>query len=311
MLIRRCFGVVALLAAGACDSGGASAETDSGTDGASSGAQTGEDADGGATTSPGGGDASGSTTSSGTSVGDSSGTSTGDTGLPDGQGCCDPHQGEGCEEVAVEQCVCEALPQCCLFSWLEECAELAQASCEATCGSDDSTSGSSGSDSGSSGSDSDSESFGEACAEPVVLELGVAEAALSGNWTPSVSEVGEGDIAVLMGGVQGAVTWDVDVPCEDTWFIWVRYWEQGSDDSYFVTLDGAPKEPAIFEGDCGNGGQGYGWRLLNERGESPCVYLQDPWAPAWEAGPHAVSFSYRESIALGRIVVTNDSEYTP
>lgn len=243
-------------------------------------------------------------------MGETSAGSNGDTGLPDGDSCCDPHQGAGCEEAAVELCVCEALPQCCVFSWEPECAALAQARCEATCESDETGSG--GEDTGSeTGAETGSDTSQGACEEPVVLELGVGEATLTGNWTPAVSESGEGDIAVLMNAPQGAVTWDVDVPCDDTWFIWVRYWEQGNDDSYFVTLDGAPEQPAVFEGDCSAGGQGYSWRLLNERGDSPCVYLQDPWAPQWEAGLHEVAFSYRESFVLGRIVVTNDPEYTP
>ncbi len=302
--MQRCLGVVAVLAVGACDSGTSAGETDGETEGGSSSASTGVDAGEGVTTNPGSGDASasGTTGTSSSSAADTTGGSSGDTGLPDGDGCCDPHQSEGCEEAAVEQCVCAALPQCCLFSWIEECADLAQTRCEATCESDDS---------GSTGSETGSETGLGACEEPFVLELGVGDATLTGSWMPAVSEVGEGDIAVLMGGADGAVTWDVDVPCDDTWLIWVRYWEQGNDDSYFVTLDGAPKEPAIFEGDCGGGGQGYDWRLLNERADAPCVYTQDPWAPQWEAGVHEVAFSYRESIALGRIVVTNDPKYAP
>ncbi len=306
--MQRCLGVVAVLAIAACDSGASAGETDGGTEGASSSATTGADTSGVPTTNPGNGDASasGTTDASSTSSGDSSGGSTGATGLPDGQGCCDPHQQEGCEEAAVEECVCAALPQCCVFSWDEECADLAQARCEATCESDES-----GSTGAESGSETGSDTSVGACEEPVVLELGADVAALTGNWVPSESEVGEGDIAVLMGGTNGAVTWDIDVPCDDTWFIWVRYWEQGSDDSYFVTVDGAPEVPAIFEGDCGNGGQGYSWRLLNERADAPCVYTQDPWAPQWETGNHEVAFSYRESIAIARIVVTNDPEYAP
>lgn len=307
--MRRCFGIVALLALGACDSGASAGDTDAETDAGSSGTSTsGGGPGGGATTNPGSGDASASGAAS-TSDGDTTGDSNGETGLPEGNGCCDPHQGGGCEEVGVEQCVCESLPQCCVFSWNAECAELAQTRCEATCESSGDT-GSSGGDTGSDTSAGSDTATG-ACEEPVVLELGVGEASLSGNWVATVSDVGEGDIAVLMGQPAGAVTWDVEVPCEDTWFIWVRYWEQGNDDSYFVTVDGAPAQGAIFEGDCGGGGQGYGWRLLNERGDSPCVYVQDPWAPQWEAGAHELAFSYRESIALGRIVVTNDPEYAP
>ncbi len=53
--------------------------------------------------------------------------------LPPGQGCCRAHAGAGCEEVAVQACVCDADPSCCAFDWNQGCAELAQSDCAATC----------------------------------------------------------------------------------------------------------------------------------------------------------------------------------
>ncbi len=235
--------------------------------------------------------------------------STGDA--PEGSdGCCDAHDAPGCNEAEVQQCVCLAEQACCLFDWGPACAQRAQTECGATCEADDS--GSTGSTGGSESSES-SDSGPSNC-EPSTFEIVPSEATLSGNWVLSMSEVGEGEILVLDGGVDGEARFEVDIPCSDTWFIWVRYWENGQDDSYFVTLDDGPNPPAIFEGDCSPGGGGYAWQLLNYRDPldgGPCEYLEDPWAPSWDAGAHTVAFSYRESIAMGRLVVTNDPDYVP
>ena len=106
------------------------------------------------------------------------------------------------------------------------------------------------------------------------------------------------------------------MPCDDTYWIWVRYYNQGSNDSYFIKLDGGPDEVAIFEGDCEGGGgmQGnYGWNDINWRAEDggPCEYVEDPWPQDWAAGVHEVTLSYRESIAVARIIVTNDPDFVP
>lgn len=127
--------------------------------------------------------------------------------------------------------------------------------------------------------------------------------------------LGEGEILVLPPGeFDGTVLWEPEIPCDDVWFVWVRYYEQGGDDSYYVTLDGEPQPAAVFEGDCGFGGDGWGWALLNWRDEATqgaCEYTEDPWTPDWSTGTHAIEVSYRESIAIARIVVTNDEAYVP
>jgi hypothetical protein len=111
----------------------------------------------------------------------------------------------------------------------------------------------------------------------------------------------------------GSILFEPDIPCDDTWYIWARAFDNGSQDSYFATLDGEPMPPAIYEGDCGNGGMGYIWAYLNWRDEAapPCTYVADPWAPDWAAGPHQIEFTYREATAMGRILITNDQDYVP
>lgn len=227
------------------------------------------------------------------------------TGEPGSQGCCEPHDTPGCNEPAVVDCVCEAEPACCAFEWDEACVELAMSDCEATC-----------EDPGTTGEPPDTTTgVGAMCEEIVVMEMVPSEAIYSGAWELGMSMVGEGEISLLNQqlGFEGSFLYEPDIPCNDTWFIWTRYWESGADDSYFVTLDGQPMPQAIFEGDCTGGGQGYDWAALNYRdqGDDTCVYVEDPWAPQWDAGVHQIEFSFRESLAMGRIVITNDPAYVP
>ena len=130
-----------------------------------------------------------------------------------------------------------------------------------------------------------------------------------------LSELGEGEIAVYDESerLRGSVTHQVEIPCDDTFYLWVRYWEQGDADSYFVALDAEPEPPAIFEADCTPMGNGWGWSLLNwrDQNEPLCTYVEDPWAPQWEAGTHTIEFTYRESLGLGRVIVTNDPMFIP
>lgn len=179
----------------------------------------------------------------------------------------------------------------------------------------DSTSGTTG-DTGSGGGSSESTGpVSTKCAEIVTFEMMPAQATLSGGWSLARSMVGEGEIAsydAKVGG--GSVLYEPDIPCDATWHIWARYWDNGNLDSYLATLDGQPAPAAIFEGDCTNGQANvYDWAQLNWRDEAAgaCVYVEDPWTPQWDAGVHAIEFSFRESIAMGRILITNDPAFVP
>lgn len=285
------------------------------------GASGGVDTDGGSTTSPATaaddpGDPSAGEGSMGRETqGDAGSTTDGTTtepsdptgggsGLPEGEGCCEAHEGPGCNEQGVAACVCAAAPECCVFDWLPTCAQAAQAGCEATCepGPGGETDGGTGGTGGT----------GMACEETVLLQLGADDASLSGDWEISTSQTGEGQIAVVDGGGNGEVLWDIDVPCDDTWTIWVRLFDQGAQDSFFATLDGEPSPPAIFEGGILGPGQGWNWRALNWRDpDDLSMFIEDPWAPEWTVGTHALALSFRESIAVARIEITNDPSYEP
>ena len=154
------------------------------------------------------------------------------------------------------------------------------------------------------------------CQGVVTFELTPAEAALSGDWQWTMSNLGEGQVASLVSPTRkhaGAVRYTPQIPCDATWYIWARVLNQASNDAYQATLDDMPDPPAIFEGDCSNAGNSYKWARLNWRDPmaEPCKYLQNPWAPMWTAGPHSVEFSYHESPALGRILLTTDPNLVP
>ncbi|MCR9160507.1 MAG: hypothetical protein ACE37F_27815 [Nannocystaceae bacterium] len=295
-----------LVGAVACDGGSSAADTDAQST-EETGASPTSGASGGSGSAEGGegvtGSMSGGSSTSGASDDDDTGITSAGTGLPDGDGCCDAHAGPSCNEQSVAVCVCAAEPECCVFDWFESCAELAQSRCDAACDSD-----------GSSTSDTDagSETAGMACDETVLIELGAVDADLSGDWSITTSQAGEGEIAVVDGNADGEVRWDVDIPCDDTWIIWVRLFDQGSADSFFATLDGEPSPPAIFEGGIQGPGQGWNWRDLNWRDpDDAATFIEDPWAPQWAEGQHSIALSYRESVAVARIEITNDPDYAP
>lgn len=243
-------------------------------------------------------------------------TSTGDpdtTGNPEttdgGMGCCDVHRTPGCDEDAVSACVCDAAPECCVFGWAENCVELAMGACEATCmSSEESSAGpSEESSTGVPGGD---------CDETVQIELTAEDATLDGWELVQSAFVEEGTVAGViqgMGPPQGTVTWDLDIPCNDTFHVWVRGRNAGASDSYFARLDGGPDPAPIFELDC-EGGDDYSWQELNWRDPEnglPCVYVEDPWLADWDEGSHQVQLEYRESPGVSRLIVTNDDAFVP
>ncbi len=223
------------------------------------------------------------------------------------EGCCEVHSTPGCTEEAVVDCVCAQEAFCCAFEWDQNCVDIAMADCMATCeeppGTTTDEPGTSGSTTGSMG----------ACTEIVTFEMQPSEATYDGGWMLGMSMLGEGEISQynMFGG--GSFTYEPDIPCDDTWYIWARARDSGSNDSYFATLDGEPMPEAIFEGDCTNGGDDYHWAVLNWRDQAAmaCDYVENPWAPDWTAGVHQIQFSFREALAMGRILITNDQDYVP
>ena len=154
------------------------------------------------------------------------------------------------------------------------------------------------------------------CTDKVVIDIDADEAVLDGWETTDSSFEFEG--VVVFGpentaDFNGSATFVVDAPCSDTFVVWVRGRDEGSEDSHYVMVDGEPDPPHVFEVDCTGEGAGYKWTRLNQRieGEPVCTYITDPWTHEWEAGEHEVTFFRREFGAVSRIIVTNDPDLVP
>mgnify|MGYP002619553633 FL=1 len=146
----------------------------------------------------------------------------------------------------------------------------------------------------------------------------VEDAVLTGSWTLESSGIGEGTYANPNGneaqGTEGTITFSFDVPCADDWYVWIRFYDWGSQDSWYVRVDGEPgPKEAIAEGDCTPAGHNWDWALLNYRDrEAPdCEYVYDPWVQTWNAGEHTVEFEILEHSSLARLVIVNDPDFMP
>jgi len=299
-------GLVGVLAAGCAEESSSGAGTDgtgaagSSTSGASTPSPTpgaDADADAGATD---GGSTTGTSVDTGTDPGTETGAGSSSDGGSEDTNCCTPHGTPECNEPDVIACVCAVQASCCVFDWDGVCADLAQNDCEAECISD-------------TGSGSDG--TGDACDRLVVLEVPVEDAQLDGGWNLMMSMQGEGMIAVMTGG-RGDITYSVDAPCDDTWHVWVRWYEDGgAQNSFFAAVDGAPDPAAIFEHSCPTAGFGQGWTWSEMTWRDPdaptCQYVEDPWTFDWSAGPHELVYGFREAVAMARITLTNDPNFTP
>lgn len=244
------------------------------------------------------------TTEAPTDTSESESMSSSTTGDPGGSGCCEVHGTPGCNEPEVQACVCKALAECCVFTWDEPCVDAAMTDCEATCMAVDT-----------------GEETGPSDCDPQQIEIAATEATLSGDWFVTNSQIkGGAEIVAAEPPYNGSVLFTVPIPCTDTWHVWVRSIDAGSADSYFVTLDGEPSPPAIFEVDCTMepfGNPVYRWTQLNWRDNDPmnppqpCEYLEDPWTADWDEGDHTIELTFRDAYALSRIIVTNDPDFEP
>ncbi len=52
--------------------------------------------------------------------------------------CCEPHDSPGCDDLGVEACVCEGVPECCEGPWTADCADAVELFGCGFCGGGDS-----------------------------------------------------------------------------------------------------------------------------------------------------------------------------
>jgi hypothetical protein len=156
-----------------------------------------------------------------------------------------------------------------------------------------------------------------ACDEPVSFTiLGIDAAEVSGFWIETMSRFGEGMVLSMAANQNtGVATYELDIPCDDTWHIWVRGIEEDDYDSFWARVDGQPNDWAIFELDCTiePAEAAYRWTELNWRAPNAdgCVYVEDPWVHDWGVGVHELELGYRESWAISKIWVTNTNGTPP
>ena len=150
------------------------------------------------------------------------------------------------------------------------------------------------------------------CTGTETFEMDASEATLQG-WSEEPSVVDQGS-QIYPNGMVGTATFALEIPCDDIWHIWVYAWDQGSDDSLGVRVDGMPViAPATFDIDCtampvGEGR--YRWAHLNQRALGGCD-VDDWWEVDLAAGTRDLVFSPQSSAAISRIVVTNDASFMP
>jgi hypothetical protein len=155
-----------------------------------------------------------------------------------------------------------------------------------------------------------------ACAMDMAFEILAVDASAFDGWNPTMSMLGEGMVMAWDQQTMNAfITWDIDVPCDDTWHVWVRGIDQNTTDSFFASVDGQPNPGTIFELDCTpNPNQGtYVWRELNwrEMAAPACTYLLDPWTQDWMLGIHQLTLTYRESNSVSKLWITNTVQLPP
>lgn len=162
--------------------------------------------------------------------------------------------------------------------------------------------------------DSAGEGPTDACTQFLTLDFDADEANLSGDWDLVMSSVSPAEGLVIFPGGQGdgEARFDFDAPCEDNWYVWVRGLDAGTNDSFFLRVDGAPNEPGIFDLDCGfeDNEPFYRWAPLNIRGNSGCG-LDSPMVLTGGPSTFEIEFTEREGGAISGFSVSNDPSYVP
>jgi len=185
-----------------------------------------------------------------------------------------------------------------------------------TAGTTDGTGDSGGSSDGSDGSTDGSTGTGRTCAGDEVIEVLAIDADTIIGFNQQTSGSGEGEILVHDGETPVAsIEWELDIPCDDDWHIWVRALDFQSQDTFFVQVDDGPMPIPIFELDCTDGPQqgSYSWQELNWRDQAAeaCDYVENPWVQEnWPAGRHTFTLGYRpdEAFSVVGIWVTNTED---
>jgi hypothetical protein len=110
------------------------------------------------------------------------------------------------------------------------------------------------------------------------------------------------------------ITVALDIPCDDTWHIFVRGWDEDNSDSFYAQLDGVPADETdwIFDFDCTAQSNGWTWQHLNERLNGNCdTSAGNDYDPVLVTGVHQLNLFDREDADMSRLWITNDPAGTP
>ncbi len=155
-----------------------------------------------------------------------------------------------------------------------------------------------------------------ACNESISFTIQAVDAEYGGGWEEYMSDLGEGLVLSMADGENmGVVTFDLDIPCDDTWHIWVRAIDYQTFDSFWTRVDGQPVGWTLFDIDCTNGPMDavYKWNELNrhDEGAQDCQYTLDPWTQNWALGPHTLELGFRDAYAISKVWVSNTAGNPP
>ncbi len=240
--------------------------------------------------------------------GDGDGDTLPDTGDGDGDTMPDTGDGDGDTDecpIGSEGCPCTGGGACDLGLMCEAGV------CVPAAGDGDGDNGDGDGDGDNGDGDGDT-----ACVGDEVIEIEAEDAQDIFGWEPTMSMLGEDVVLNWDMTVPDAyVSWDIDIPCDGDWHIWVRAINAAGDDSFFALVDGQPMPIPIFEINCDQGPNQavYEWRELNWRDQMApaCEYVEDPWVQTWTAGPHNFTLGYRESYAISKIWLTTSMDTPP
>lgn len=163
------------------------------------------------------------------------------------------------------------------------------------------------------------------CTQTHVLTVLVSEAEIVPPMQRGQSELGEGEFAFSEVEGDGLIRFDVDVPCNDTFWIWGRVLDQqdgttleNDPDSFYVSIDGGPAVTWFYGCQTSDTSGVWSWALADDNEFQRDCDLAEPMAPWLDAGPHTVELRNREPIngngqhaGVARILVTNGPDHVP
>jgi hypothetical protein len=152
----------------------------------------------------------------------------------------------------------------------------------------------------------------------------VADATVVAPMQTAMSMIGEGLYAFSEIAELGTVTFDVDLPCDDTYYLWGRVWDadagtgNNDPDSYYVSIDGGNDQTWFYGCQTEGEGDGWSWQIMKAGTlNANCNSAVDITA-SLPAGTVQVKLRNREvanfnddSAHVARILVTNDANYVP